>query len=422
MIHGGGVMLVEEHRASISRIVVWGTACAWVLLASTVAAESPSMDGAGTAEFAADSLLPIVLPDTAVADSTRLTIPIVIDLTAHGGSLGSYQGRLDFNPPILGYVDVTAGSFTGTVELNTDSAALGVVKFAGVNPDTLLNRGEVTILSVTLDVRGRGGAKGILGLSVSEVVTAGDFRDLSSRIEVRGGTILVDPGPITLTMRPDSVDVSSGETVALDLWVDLTSTVSEPGAIAGTLTLDPAALRVDSIRPGTFGGVAEANLDIQVDSGFVRWAVASGSPPAADSLVVATYFVRAIEGQGTVVELSLAVDELVNGQNLASLLPFLGPLPTTRIVVGQALQGIWGDANFTWRDFPEQPPVSAFDALICLSDVVGRDVSQFDAPACDVAPDAGSEYNGTVTALDALVILTSVVGRDTSRFRVGQSR
>jgi hypothetical protein len=113
------------------------------------------------------------------------------------------------------------------------------------------------------------------------------------------------------------------------------------------------------------------------------------------------------------------VTEAVNAPNLRSLLPFLeGPASRTFWVSG----GLWGDASLTWRDAPAATDVTALDALICLSTVVGRDVGAFDAPRCDVAPDSGANYDGTVNSLDALVILTFIVGSDVTGYRVGQPR
>jgi hypothetical protein len=107
------------------------------------------------------------------------------------------------------------------------------------------------------------------------------------------------------------------------------------------------------------------------------------------------------------------IEEITDPVQMSNLLPFLTSITPLHVTVSI---GIWGDTN-------SDKLITALDALVCLSAVVGKDVSMFDPPGCDVAPDSGTEFNGTVSALDALAILSHVVGKSLpAHFRVGDNR
>jgi hypothetical protein len=76
----------------------------------------------------------------------------------------------------------------------------------------------------------------------------------------------------------------------------------------------------------------------------------------------------------------------------------------------------------TWGDATLSGAVGAADALVCLSQVVGRAANLADTSSCDVFPDGEGTYTGRITAADALVLLSAAVGNDVSAFRVGQAR
>ena len=362
-------------------------------------------------------LIPVAVADTAVPTGTTLAIPLTVDMGGVG-SLGSFQGILRFEPGVLTYVDLQVGDFSGSVELNTDSASSGVLRFAGASTDTLLHRGAFSLVVLTVDVTGFGGEVVEVAPDSVRLGLAGSFTDVTNGTTVQSGSVTVDPGPLRMWLRPDPAGAKQNVPTYLDLRVDLSSSIADPGALEGTLTLDPLVARVDSAEVGDFGGSLTLNTAPQTDSGFVRWAALGADPLPADTMLVARFFLTPLAPEGSSTVATPAVTDAVNAPNLASLLPFLdGPDPWRLDVIG----GLWGDASLSWRDEPTAAPLTAFDALICLSLVIARDVSAYDALGCDVAPDPSS-YDGTITSLDALVILTHVVGLDTSGYRVGQPR
>jgi len=368
-----------------------------------------------------DTIIPLVAPTFHVPAASRIVIPVTVDLSSIGASLGSYQGRLRFDASVLTLVSATAGTFDGEADVNVDSAATGLVSFAGANPDALLNLGQTTILQLTMDVvNGAGGERSPLSLEIDEVATAGDLTVLTGHLDVVDGDILVDPGDVRAFVRPEDTQLDAGQVFSATVWMDLRQTTAVPEAASGTLAFDPAVLRLDSVGAGTVGGEIQAN---ETAPGSLSWAVVSTSPPAVDTLSLVVLHFTAIGGQGTFSAITLGVTDLVNGANLASLMPFLVLDPAPTVVVGGGPR-LWGDANFTWRDDPTNPsPVTAMDALICLSAAVGKDVSEFDPAGCDVAPDSGATYTGRITALDALVILTYAVEMPVgTAFRVGTAR
>lgn len=372
------------------------------------------------ARGASQDSVPLLAPDTSSADGARIGLPVTLDLSAVGLALGSFQGSLRFDPSILTYVGVDQGDFAGAVEFNTDSVAAGLLAFAGANADSTVNRGWLPIIVLTVDVAGLGGEVSEISVALTELVTAGGFVDLTPVVTGGRGRLIVDPGPLRLGLVPDSTGARSGEITNVDLRLDLTGTVATPGAFQGTLAFDPAVARVDSVRPGDFGGTLGSNLDPQADSGFVRWAVLSTDAAIQDTVVLATFHLTAVGVGLEATDVVVSLTDAVNGSNLASLLPFVdvGDAWTFTVV----FDGLWGDSSLSWQNAPDDAPVTALDALVCLAHVVGRDVSPFDPTGCDVAPDDGPLYDGTVTSLDALVILTFVVAGDTSGYRVGGAR
>lgn len=111
------------------------------------------------------------------------SVPVYVDMTARPEKLGSFAARLRWNPAVLQLTSNAPGSF-GTITLNEDSLASGVVRLAGVNPAgaggliTLVNL-QFTPLVAQPDT---------VHLSVTELFAAGTFADLT------GGSLTVRNG------------------------------------------------------------------------------------------------------------------------------------------------------------------------------------------------------------------------------------
>lgn len=371
-------------------------------------------DRAGGAET-----IPVMLPDTLAADGDTVALALTVDLTGPGISLGSFQGTLRFSTSVLGFVTIDQGDFAGDVYFNTDSAASGVIRFAGASADTTLNRGAFPIAVLTVTVSGIGGEVADVSPEVTELAAAGSLIDMVESTQQVAGHVTVDPGPLPFTLVPDSLGATNGATTDVELRLDLTSTVADPGALEGTLAFDPAVVNVSSVTPGPLLTSVTANLGAQADSGFVRWAALVGDTLPRDVVVVATFSLTSVAPGLSSTSLAATVSDAINAPNFLSLMPFVGtPAGGTWTVT---FDGLWGDPSLTWQTDPSATPITAFDALVCLRHTVGLDVGAFDSSRCDVAP-AGAVYDGTITSLDALAILSYVVGGDTSGYRVGSLR
>lgn len=106
-------------------------------------------------------------------------LPVMVDMSAYGGMLGSFNITLRWNPTILSLVGATSGTF-GNVTVNTDSTALGAVYIAGANPagvGGLVTIGTARFRPTTLDTT-------TFTLSVSELYEAGSFTDLLPLVNI----------------------------------------------------------------------------------------------------------------------------------------------------------------------------------------------------------------------------------------------
>ncbi len=168
------------------------------------------------------------------------------------------------------------------------------------------------------------------------------------------------------------------------------------------MTGGPAVAHLDSIRVSTLDGSAVGIKAISAPA-FVTVVTDTGTTPFT------LRFSAVASGGVHTGNLVIRSNSVVNGD---LTIPIRYAVPAI----------VWGDVDFSWRDAPGAAPVSARDALICLSHVVGRDVAQFDLFGCDVAPDDGPLYTGAITAKDALVILSLAVGKSTGSSRIGLSR
>lgn len=206
--------------------------------------------------------------------------------------------------------------------------------------------------------------------------------------------------------------VARGDTVAIPVYLDMSNTGKAIGSFQGRLAWDTAVVGFVSVSSGDFSGTFDSNPD-SAALGLVRFAgISTSSSANTDTTKVAEVLVEVLGegGSTTLLDLEMSGVAAVDFTSLDSDLTVVDG----RLTVST---GLWGDPN-------KDKVITALDALICLSAVVGKDVSQFDAPACDVAPDgANNTFTGAVTALDALAILSSVVGKTLpDHFRVGDPR
>jgi M6 family metalloprotease-like protein len=342
------------------------------------------------------------------ADTVKVTLRVSVSDPMV--PIGSLAADLLFDPAVLAFVSLEQAEFQGTLTPNLGQVGTGVIRIAGVNTNAEANRDTTAVAVITFVASGLWGVSSPLDLSVSEM-NAVDFSDLAEDLSILDGQVLVSPGTLAITIT-GAGDVSASASRRFAVTGDLTDLEASVGAMAGRFTIDPLVVRVDSVFGAGYGGTLDANLAMQSDSGFVRFAVVNTNPPLTNLLDFFEIWLTGVGSAGDTSQLTVQIDELSDNVRFQSLLPFISQTTGLTVVVRT---GTWGDINGDQR-------VTALDALICLSSVVGKDVSQFDpgAEACDVAP---SPSFGSTTALDALAILSHVVGKTLpDGFRVGEPR
>jgi len=107
----------------------------------------------------------------------RVDVPIVVDMSGRPELLGSFAMRLTWNPAVLQFDGGFSGNF-GSVTVNADSAAQGIVRIAGANPSGIggaVTVGVSSFTPLTSDTT-------TLGLGVTELFAAGSFADLLSAV------------------------------------------------------------------------------------------------------------------------------------------------------------------------------------------------------------------------------------------------
>lgn len=348
---------------------------------------------------------------TATAGDT-VTMPVRIDMSGVGKAIGSVQARLTFDTAVVSYLSMTS-DFSGTFTQNEDSASVGILRFAGINTNASVNLDTTKVAILKFVAKGKWGSQTVLDLDIPELSQT-DFTNVTDQMDVFDGHILLSPGTFAVAMR-GAETVSKEESKPIKLRVYVQDLKAGLGSIQGRVSFGNSILQVDSVTAGDYGGTFDSNTAMQADSGFVRFAVIQLSPPNVDSADLATVWVtaKATTQGGDSTTVAGVLEEVTDPVQFADLLPFLNGNTPLNVAVSV---GVWGDAN-------SDKLITALDALVCLSQVVGKDVSQFDPTGCDVAPDDGAAFNGTVTALDALAILSYVVGRALPEtFRVGKSR
>lgn len=152
-----------------------------------------SLPAAPAASLPADTArVGVRVASVVAAAGERVTVPVTVDLTASGKALGSYQGRIRFDPERLRLVEAGTGAFSGPAVVNADRAAEGTVIFAGANPDRSRNMGVTRVLELTFDVTGAPGARIPVSLELQELVSAGDFSNLTPLADVEDGAVVVE--------------------------------------------------------------------------------------------------------------------------------------------------------------------------------------------------------------------------------------
>jgi len=113
----------------------------------------------------------------------RVRVPVYADLRgASGVKLGSYTLRLAWDPNVLNYQSVDEGAF-GLPSLGTDSVYEGVLRVGGLSAAGV--DGLVDLFAVNLAVSSDQSTP--VTLTVTEVVAAGTFADLTGQVTVLSG-------------------------------------------------------------------------------------------------------------------------------------------------------------------------------------------------------------------------------------------
>ena len=130
----------------------------------------------------------------------RLTMPIAVDLTgAPGIKLGSYRLSVRWKTAALKFIATGGAAFAAPV-FNTDSAAQGVVKWAGANASGAT--GFFTLGSITFEVVSTGQAD-TLKLAFQEMTAAETFTNLLPQLTLTG-TVFCG-GPVWGDMNADGI-------------------------------------------------------------------------------------------------------------------------------------------------------------------------------------------------------------------------
>ena len=352
------------------------------------------------------------IDSVAVKQGAAITLPVRVDMSAVGTAIGSIQARITFDTAVVSFDSLTT-DFSGSYNANIDSVSSGIVRFAGINTSSSANVDTTKVGILHLRAKEKWNSQTVVDLDIPELAQS-DFTNVTGLMNVIDGHVLVSPGAFTMAMRGEET-VSKEESRPIALWAYVNELDAELGSIQGRFPIGNSVLVVDSVTAGDFGGSFDSNVAMQADSGFVRFAIVQLSPPAGDSAHLANVWVTGKDTTeaGDTATVGAVIEEITDPVQMSNLLPFLTSITPLHVTVSV---GVWGDTN-------SDKLITALDALVCLSHVVGKDVSNFDPTGCDVAPDSGTEFNGTVSALDALAILSHVVGKSLpTTFRVGDNR
>lgn len=379
------------------------------------------------ADSAIELLTPVdswIAADSTITMEDTLDVAVLVDVTPFGSPVTAYEATVSFDPAVLSYAGVDPGDFDGSLVVDPGGAAGGSVVVSGTG-GTATAVDTATLAVLRFATIGGMEDRDTVRIAYSALGLA-DGTDLALRTTGRPAGVVLNPGTLTAALAADADSAPRLGAKQVHIQLDVDAFRSEVGVAGGTVTVDTALLRVDSTTAGSYGGTL-AVTDVQADSGYLRWSVLSGSVSAGDTVGLLTLWVSALTDGGDSTAIAMQVDSMRSGFDPASCPPGCGMsllpyLQTMLSVPVWTAAGTWGDVDHTWRLEPGTGPVQARDALICLNRIVGKDMAAFDTPACDVWPDDGASYNGTVSAADALFILKQVVGLDVTGSRVGTRR
>jgi hypothetical protein len=123
-------------------------------------------------------------------------VSVLVRAAAAGLKVGSYTGRLRFNPALLAYkLEVAIND--GLRVANPNGAATGELRFAGANAVGFAN---LTLYSAEFTVRGAGWASA-LGLEMEELSAARSLVNLTAQLRVVK-TIFSDGEPPVVQPKP----------------------------------------------------------------------------------------------------------------------------------------------------------------------------------------------------------------------------
>jgi hypothetical protein len=141
----------------------------------------------------ASALLPLVARAQAITaapggEMTSLVgmpfdVPFYVDMTARSDKLGSFAARIQWDTTVLRFNGGSNGTF-GSVAVNQDSLALGVVRIAGANPagvGGLLTLGIAHFTPLRADTT-------TIRFAVTELFSAGTFADLTPSLTVHNAS------------------------------------------------------------------------------------------------------------------------------------------------------------------------------------------------------------------------------------------
>ncbi len=111
-----------------------------------------------------------------------LDVPFVVDMTARAELLGAFAMRFVWDPAVLRFDGGFPGSF-GSVTVNTDSLAEGVVRLAGANPSGSGGRVTVAVVRFTPLLA----QATTVQVQVLELFAAGSFTDLLPAVTASDG-------------------------------------------------------------------------------------------------------------------------------------------------------------------------------------------------------------------------------------------
>ncbi len=289
----------------------------------------------------------------------------------------------------------------GASAIDTDSLHLGrVLAFGEVDPARWTSTpGEVVVGTVT--PRGAWGEE-------AQVMTQASF--FEGQVVVDFGqtitTVTLNPGSAAIRLESDQSTLRPGDSISVGLTLEQGNLVPRVGAVSGNLQWQEGAFEVVRVESGAFGGQFDWSVSSEGGIDQLTWAIIHTNPPSTPEVGLLDVVLRVVGTDADTVSIEANLTEVVDLELFRNILEWTQPPQPLSLDV---VRGIWGDPSGTGT-------ISALDALICLSAVVGSDVSDFDVAACDV------NGSGTVGAVDALIILTYVVGGDTSGFRVGTPR